>query len=73
MDQVLDSICVYLDSRICHQMIRGLELSVTSPSGEKRELILNSINNGQKFNQIDYFKPSVKSHVHWIQWALEGW
>lgn len=67
MYQVLDSICVYLDSRICHQMIRGLELSVTSPSGEKRELILNSINNGQKFNQTDYFKPSIKSHVHWIQ------
>ena len=29
-DQTLDSICVHLDSRICHQMIRELELSAPS-------------------------------------------
>ena len=35
-DQTLDSTCMHLDSGMCHQVIKELELSVPSPSGEER-------------------------------------
>ena len=67
-DQTLDSICAHLDSRICHHMIRRLEASLG-----KREWILSTMKNGQRFSQTDHFKLSINIHEHYIQRISKGY
>ena len=70
-DGTWDSVRIGLACRTCHQVTRGLEISSPAIWGQEKVLIMISVTNGQRFNQIFCVQPSIKPHEHWVQRASE--